>query len=100
VDPLIGFTLDHPEQAPVHHLEGVGLQVGENKQQPIFRCWEGAVLVHGKPASSPRFPIHAPRRHPGVERGLKGRDQLLKLVERHAGEIQELHRAGLQVSEP
>src|SRR3989449_349436 len=38
---------------------------------------------------------YAPGRDPGVERGLKGRDQLLKLVERQAGEIQELHRAGL-----
>jgi hypothetical protein len=30
-----------------------------------------------------------------VERGLEGQDQLLKLVERQAGEIQELQRAGL-----
>ncbi len=36
----------------------------------------------------------------GLERGLEGRDQLLKLVEGHTGAIQELHRAGLQVSEP
>jgi hypothetical protein len=95
VDPLIGFALDHPEQAPVHHLEGVGLQVGENKQEPIFWRRQGAVLVHGKPARGPRLPIHAPRRHPGLERGLEGRNQLLKLVEGHAGEIQELYRAGL-----
>jgi hypothetical protein len=32
-----------------------------------------------------------------VERRLEGRDQLLKLVERHAGEIEELRGAGLQV---
>jgi len=79
----------------VHHLEGVRLQIGENKQEPVFRCQEGAVLVHGKLARGPRFPIHPPGRHPGVERGLEGRDQLLKLVEGQAGEIQELHRAGL-----
>jgi hypothetical protein len=30
-----------------------------------------------------------------LERGLEGRDQLLKLVERQAGEIQERHRTGL-----
>jgi hypothetical protein len=30
-----------------------------------------------------------------VERGLEGRDQLLKLVERQAREIQERHWAGL-----
>src|SRR5712691_9471243 len=35
-----------------------------------------------------------------LERGLEGRDQLLKLVKRHAREIQELHRTGLQVGEP
>src|SRR5262245_3846387 len=61
---------------------------------------EGAVVVDSKPARGPRFPIHPPRRHPGVERGLEGRDQLLKLVERQAGEIQEIQRAGLEVGEP
>jgi hypothetical protein len=35
-----------------------------------------------------------------LERGLKGRDEALKLVQGQAGEIQELCRAGLQVSEP
>ena len=33
-------------------------------------------------------------------RGLEGWDQLLELVKRHAREIQELHRAGLQLREP
>src|SRR5438874_1323599 len=46
------------------------------------------------------FPIHPPRRHIVLERGLEGRDHLLKLVKRHAREIQELHRAGLQRGEP
>src|SRR5262245_40448282 len=35
-----------------------------------------------------------------LERRLEGRDQLLKLVKRHAREIQELHRTGLQLGEP
>jgi hypothetical protein len=35
-----------------------------------------------------------------LERGLEGRDQLLKLVERQAREIQELYRSGLQRGEP
>src|SRR6476659_2272078 len=34
-----------------------------------------------------------------LKRGLEGRDQLLKLVQRHAREIQERHRAGLQLGE-
>jgi len=100
MNPLIGFALHHPEQAPVHHLESIGFEVDQDEQEPIFRCREGAVFVDGKPASRPRFPIHLPRRHTGLKRGLEGRDQLLKLVERQAGEIQELHRAGLQRGEP
>ena len=35
-----------------------------------------------------------------MERGLKGWDQRLKLVEGHAGEIQARQRAGLQLGEP
>jgi len=35
-----------------------------------------------------------------VECGLEGWDQLLKFVERQAGEIQELYRAELQIGEP
>jgi hypothetical protein len=100
VNPLIRFALDHPEQAPLDHLKRIGLQVGEDEEQPIFRRRQGAVLVDGKLARGPRLPIHPPRRHPGLERGLEGGDQVLKLVEGQAGEIQELHWAGLQVSEP
>ena len=36
----------------------------------------------------------------GLECGLKGRGQLLKLVERQAREIQELHGAGLHIGKP
>src|SRR5215510_5335244 len=64
------------------------------------RCRERAIFIHGKPACGPRFPIHPPCRHPGLERGLEGQDELLKLVERQTGEIQELHRTGLQLGEP
>jgi len=96
----MGFPLHHAKQAPVHHLEGIGLQVREQEEQPILRCRQGAVFVHGKPTSGPRFSIHPPDRHTGLERVLEGRDQLLKLGERHTREIQELYRAGLQLGEP
>ena len=88
MNPLIRFALDHPEQAPLYHLKRISLEVGEDEEQPIFRRRQGAVFVHGKPARGPRLPIHPPRRHTGVERGLEGRDQLLKLVEGQAGKIQ------------
>src|SRR5262249_41195276 len=48
----------------------------------------------------PRLPSQLPCRHAGVERGLERRDELLKLGERQAREIQELHRAGLELGEP
>jgi hypothetical protein len=35
-----------------------------------------------------------------LEHGLKGRDQLLELIERQAGEIQELRGTGLHVCDP
>ena len=44
VAPLIGFALDHPEQAPVHYLKRRGFQVGQDKQQPVFGCPQGTVL--------------------------------------------------------
>jgi len=74
VNPSIGFALDHPEHASLHDLEGRRFQGDQDKQEPIFRCRQGAVLVHGKPARGPRLPIHPPRRHPGVERRLEGWD--------------------------
>jgi hypothetical protein len=100
MNPLIRFTLAHTEQAPVHHLERIGLEVGQNKQEPIFRRRQRAVLIDAKLAGRPGFPIEAPRRHMRLERRLEGWNQVPKLVEGQAGQIQELHGAGLQIGEP
>jgi hypothetical protein len=100
VNPLIRFTLHHPEQASLHDLERIRFQVDQDEQEPIFRRRQGAVFVHAKLTSGPRLPIHAPRREMCVERGLEGRDQLLKLIEGQTGEIQELQRASLQLGKP
>ena len=100
MDPLIGLALAHPEQAPLHHLEGVGLQVSEEEEQPVFRCRQGTILIDGKLAGGPGFPIEAPRRHMRLERRLKGWDEDLKLLEGQAGEIQKLCGAGLHIGEP
>src|SRR5713101_1925990 len=99
VNPLIRFALAHAKQAPLHHLEGIGFQVDQNEEQPIFGCRQGAVLVDRKPAGGPRFPVEAPRRHMRLVSRLKGRDEELKLVERQAGQIQELRGAGLHIGE-
>jgi hypothetical protein len=81
----------------LHHLEAVRLQVGEQEKQPSFRCRQGAGLIDGKLAGGSGCPIEAPHGYMCVKRRLKGRDQLLKLVEGQAGHIQELRGAILHV---
>src|SRR5215831_16989676 len=100
MNPLMRFALPHAEHASLDDLERRRFQVGENKQQPVFGCPQGTVSIDGKSACGARFAIKAPRRHPCVKRRLKGRDELLKLVEGHTGEIQELCGARLQIGEP
>jgi hypothetical protein len=100
VNPLIGFPLHHTEQAPLDDLERIGFEGDQDEQEPIFRRRQGAVFIHDKPTSSPRLPIHPPHGHPGVERGLEGWDELLKLVKRHAREIEELQRVRLSLGKP
>jgi len=89
VNPLIGFALAHAAQAPVHHLERIGLEVDQNEEQSIFRRWQGTVLVDREPAGDARLPIEAPRGEMRLERRLEGRDSLVKLIEHQAGQIQE-----------
>src|SRR5215813_5166096 len=55
------------------------------------------VLVDAKLAGRPGLPVEAPCHHMRVERGLEGWDELLKLLEGQAGEIQELRGASLQL---
>ena len=100
VAPLLGCALEQAAYAPVPHLECGGFEVPQNKPEPGCGCPQGAVLIDGKSACGARFPIEAPRRHPGVERCLKGWDEDLKLLDSQAGEIQELCGARPQIGEP
>src|SRR5262249_27087066 len=99
VNPLVRFALAHAEQAPVYHLEGIGFEGDQDEEQSIFRRRERTVLIHCEPAGGPRFAIEAPRGEMRLERRLKRRDEELKLVERQAGEIEELCRARLHIGE-
>jgi hypothetical protein len=98
--PLMGLALAHPEQPPLHDLEGVRFQVDQDKQQPILRCRQWAGLVGRVPAGGARLPIKAPLGHMRLERRLKGRDQLLNLLDGETGSIEHLCRAGLEIGEP
>ena len=100
MDPLIGFTLAHAEQASLHHLERRGFQGDENEKQAIFWRRERTVLVHREPADGAGFPIEAPRGEMLLERGLKGLDELRKFCKGQAGDIQELRGTRLHIGEP
>jgi hypothetical protein len=97
--PLMRFALAHPEQPPLHHLEGIGVQIDQDKQQSIRGGRQRTVLVGRVPTSRAPLPVKAPVGHVGLERGLKGRDQLLKFVHSETGQIEHLCRAGLQIGE-
>jgi hypothetical protein len=100
MNPLMGLALAHPEQSPLHHLEGVRFQVHQDKQQPIFWHRQRTVLVGRVPPGGARLPIEAPCGHVGLECSLKGQDQPLKLVDGETGQIQHLCGTGLDVGEP
>jgi hypothetical protein len=65
-------SLAHPEQASLNHLEGVGLQISEQEEQPIFRRRQRASVIDGKPAGSPGSAIKAPHRHVRLKCRLEG----------------------------
>jgi hypothetical protein len=96
----MGLALAHAEQPSLDDLERSGLQIGQEKQQPILRRRQRTVLVGRLPPGGARLPIEAPGGHVALERGLKGWDHLLKLVHGETGQIQDLRRAGLEIGEP
>jgi len=94
MNPLMGCALAHAAQSPLHHREGIGLQVDQEKQQPILGGWQWTVLVRGVPSGEARLSVEAPVGHMGLERGLTGLDQLDKLAHGETGQIQDLRGAG------
>jgi hypothetical protein len=96
----MGLALAHAEQPPLDDLERIGLHIDQEKQQPILRRRQRTVLVGRIPPGGAQLPIEAPVGHVALERGLKGWDQLLKLVYGETGQIQDLRRAGLEIGEP
>ena len=91
----MGLALAHPEEPSLHDLERICLHIHQDEQEPILRRGEGTVLVGRIPTGGAWLPIEAPEGHMGLEGGLKGRDDLLKLVHRETGQIEHLGRAHL-----
>jgi hypothetical protein len=100
MNPLMGFTLTHAEQPSLHNLQGIGLQVDQDKEQAILGCRQRTVGVRRIPACGAELPIETPVGHMGWEGGLKGWDQLPQLVYGETGPIEHLGRAGLEIGEP
>jgi hypothetical protein len=100
MDPLMGFTLAHPEQPPLHYLEGVRLQVDEDKEQPILGRGQWTVRIGCIPPGGTRSSIEAPFGHVRLERGFKRSNQRPKLLSRETGQVEHLGGAGLDVGKP
>lgn len=71
MNPLMSFALAHPKQPPLHDLERIGLQVDQDKQEPILGGRQGAVLVRDVLPGGAWPSIEAPAGHMSLERGLK-----------------------------
>ena len=94
MNPLIRFALAHAEQASVHHLEGISLEVGEQEEQPVFRGGQGASHIDGEATGRPGFPSSCPAAICAWNAASKGGTRTSNSSEGQAGEIQELHGAG------
>jgi hypothetical protein len=77
----LALALAHAEQASLDDLETVGLEGREQEEEALFRGGQGTILVDAQWACGAVVAIESPLRHVGLEGGLKGRTQLLKLVE-------------------
>ena len=100
MNPLMRLALAHTEQPPLHDLERIGLQVDQDKQQPILRRGQGTVLVGRVPPGGARLSIKTPCPHMGLETDLKRWHQRPKLLQRKTGQIEYLCRTGLEIDEP
>jgi len=100
MNPLRSCALAHPKQPALPHLERIRLHVDQEKPQAIRGGRQRTVLVGRVAAGGTRLPLEAPVGHMGLERRLKGREQLPKLVPGETGQIQHLQRAGLKIGKP
>jgi hypothetical protein len=99
MNPLMSLALAHAEPSSLHPWEGVGVQVDEDKPQPIRGGGQWTVLVGRLSASGARLPIETPVGHMRLEGRLKGRDHALKRIPCETGHIQHRRGAGLDVGE-
>jgi hypothetical protein len=56
MNPLVGLALAHAEQPSLDDLEGIGLQIDQEKRQAILRRQQRTVLVSRIPPGGGRLP--------------------------------------------
>jgi hypothetical protein len=98
MNPLGRFGLAHAKQAPMQEVKGMLLEVDENEQETIFRCWQGTVRISGRTSRLSAPSVEGPCRHVGQERCLKGRHQGRKLVHGQARQIEDLGGMGWNIA--
>ena len=94
MNPLRGFGLAHPEQAPMEHLRGILLQIDQDEQQSIFRGRQRTVRVGRIASRLSAPPMQGPFGHGAQEGRLTGGDQRRKLICGQAGQISQCRRVG------
>jgi hypothetical protein len=88
VHPLMRWALAHAQQAPLSHLERLGLKGDQHAEPSSVLRGHGTVLGDCEPAGDARLPIEAPHDEMCLARRLEGRDELLTRIERQAGQSQ------------
>jgi hypothetical protein len=84
MNPLRRLGLAHAEQAPMQQLRGVLLEVDQDKQQAVFRCWQRTVLIGGIAARLPLPSMQGPVSHVVQECYLERGYQRCKLIDGQA----------------
>jgi hypothetical protein len=98
--PLCRRGLAPPEQAPMEQLCGIVLEVDQDAQQPIFRGWQGTVLLGRSASPLPAPAMERPCGHVSQERRFKGGHQRRQLVHRQACPISHVRRLGGEIVIP
>ena len=100
MDPLIGFILPHPKEPPVENLQGIALEVAQDKEQAILGDRQRTVLIGAVGPCGAAFAVQAPVGHTSLKRLREGFHQDAKLLHRQAGKVQHLVRSLVQVCVP
>ena len=85
MNPIVGLWLTHIKLQRMHCLQWIGLFIDQNKQEFVFKVLQDTFGTAASAALAWFAGPGQPVRIPLFIGPLKGRQQLLKLVQRSAG---------------